>query len=695
MTDTQLQFIQGLKPWNAQDLELRLGGDPGLLLVFAGDYVPPAGSNLVLGFGGATEPVEQPRTLALDAQLPVPVLDARMSQGEAIELAASVTLPVPDASGEIELIQSLSVASLTPDVQAEIELQHGISLSLVATLGAPAVVDVAMTRDINAYRGPADQAGSRFENAVRVEAQGRSGWEPPLRSLHATRSGFEQALPLSAGQSGDWASRPRTDADSASRWEQAGRILATLSGSQWLQLPRVRRASRPVWEQGQGIAMARSSGYQHPPRADATRRSRYEEARTLDGVVVHSPFQQGRTTGEDWRVPWEQARQPPPGIDLPPDPTDPPDLEPVEGSTLLQFCHTMPSAPWVLRFGLTCDIPTTPTIPVRRLYIVQNTARLIRLSDGREIPATQMSLSIDTGSWAWTFSAGLAGRDAQSLVEGTDGEPVEVAAEINGETWHCIVDGWRRSESWQSHSITISGRSLAAYLGSPYATARSYTEDSQATASQLAQAELPTGWTLDWQLTDWLVPAGAWRYDSLAPIDAISRIAEAAGGYVQAHQQSQSLIVAPRYPTAPWEWEETEAGLVIPRDIITQLGSDQQPGDARNGVWLHGDTGGIQAQIIRRGTAGDELAPTVVDSLITEQAPAQSRGITELSATLRQSTESIEMPLSASLGGLVLPGQLIECDGWRGMSRGVSVRASLQGRALSVRQSIEVQKCYI
>ena len=53
------------------------------------------------------------------------------------------------------------------------------------------------------------------------------------------------------------------------------------------------------------------------------------------------------------------------------------------------------------------------------------------------------------------------------------------------------------------------------------------------------------------------------------------------------------------------------------------------------------------------------------------------------------------MPLSASLGGLVLPGQLIECDGWRGMSRGVSVRASLQGRALSVRQSIELQRFHL
>ncbi|MEO1868692.1 hypothetical protein R1T44_07010 [Cobetia amphilecti] len=694
MREIRLQFVQGLAPWNARALELRLGGDPGLLLLFAGDYTPPAGGNVVLGFGGATEAVELPRELVLDAQLMPPSVDARLAQGGAIEIAASLVMPVATVRAQLELIQSLSLEVITPPVSAEIRVEHGVSLSLVATLGAPAVVDVALTREINVFRGPSDSAGARFENAVPLEAQGSTRWEQPARPYGATASAFEQGATLAASQGGQWSARPRTDAISGSRWEQAERILGTLSGSRWLQLPRVRRASRPVWEQGQGIAAARSSGYQHPPRNDARRRSRYEEARTLEPVTMDVPYQQGRTTGDDWRVPWEQARRPPPGIDLPPDPPEPPVLEPVEGSTTLQFCHAMPSAPWVLQFGLTCEIPT-PTIPVKRLYIVQNSARLVRLSDGLELPATQMTLSIDADSWAWSFSAGLAGRDAQALVTGTDGQPVEVMAEINGEQWRCLVDGWRRSESWQSHSVTISGRSLAAYLGAPYATARSYTEDSQATASQLARAELPEGWSLDWRMTDWVVPAGAWSYDSLAPIDAISRIAQAAGGYVQAHQQDQTIIVAPRFEAAPWRWAESEVDLAVPRDIITQLGSDQQPGDARNAVWLHGDTGGIQAQIIRQGTAGDQLAPTVVDALITDQAPAQSRGIAELAATLRQSTESLQMPLAASLGGLLLPGMMIECDGWRGVSRGVSVSASLQGRALSVRQSIELQRFHL
>ena len=81
MREIRLQFVQGLAPWSARALELRLGGDPGLLLLFAGDYAPPAGGHVVLGFGGATEAVELPRDLVLDAQLTPPSVDARLAQG--------------------------------------------------------------------------------------------------------------------------------------------------------------------------------------------------------------------------------------------------------------------------------------------------------------------------------------------------------------------------------------------------------------------------------------------------------------------------------------------------------------------------------------------------------------------------------------------------------------------------------------
>jgi len=98
----------------------------------------------------------------------------------------------------------------------------------------------------------------------------------------------------------------------------------------------------------------------------------------------------------------------------------------------------------------------------------------------------------------------------------------------------------------------------------------------------------------------------------------------------------------------------------VPRDVLLQRSSQKKPGQGKNAVYLHGGAnGGVFARVLRNGTAGDQLLPTVVDPLITDVLPARHRGIAALAATMRQSTEQHEMPLSASLGGLILPGSLV------------------------------------
>ncbi|MCK7569165.1 hypothetical protein MLD24_21265, partial [Marinobacter xestospongiae] len=67
---------------------------------------------------------------------------------------------------------------------------------------------------------------------------------------------------------------------------------------------------------------------------------------------------------------------------------------------------------------------------------------------------------------------------------------------------------------------------------------------------------VPLGWSLDWQIEDWLVPAGLWSHSGTW-ISAATRIAEAGGAYVQAHDTNQVLRILPRYPTLPWHWATT------------------------------------------------------------------------------------------------------------------------------------------
>jgi len=353
------------------------------------------------------------------------------------------------------------------------------------------------------------------------------------------------------------------------------------------------------------------------------------------------------------------------------------------------------------------DQPETFFIPTLRIYIVTNSASIVRVSDSRDVPASAVSMSISADTYSWDMSATLSGRDALALVEGTDGEPVEVDVTINGEAWRVLIDGWRLSEAWRSNGGTVRGRSRAAYLAAPYAQPRDYVEGSSQLAQQLADQELPPGWTLQWDIDDWTVPAGAWKYQGLSPIDAISRIAAAGGGYVQADRSLDKVIVRPLYAAAPWALGAETPDFAIPRDIIVQRSSDKRPGQGVNAVFVHGgDPGGILAKVVRTGSAGDVLTTTVVDSLITATEPARARGIAAIARTSRQSSESHELPLSEAYGGLIETGSLVaiggEVDGefsgdWRGIVRGVSVRAAATrarngGVALSVRQSIEIER---
>jgi hypothetical protein len=78
-----------------------------------------------------------------------------------------------------------------------------------------------------------------------------------------------------------------------------------------------------------------------------------------------------------------------------------------------------------------------------------------------------------------------------------------------------------------------------------------------ATAQQLAEAALEfSGVTLDWQITDWLVPAGAWSFSG-TPLAAVQRVAEAAGAVLQSHRTDPVFRVLPRYTALPWEWTTT------------------------------------------------------------------------------------------------------------------------------------------
>ncbi len=267
----------------------------------------------------------------------------------------------------------------------------------------------------------------------------------------------------------------------------------------------------------------------------------------------------------------------------------------------------------------------------------------------------------------------------------------EVLIELNGYQWIMSVDGWSDSLRFNNQNATVTGRSRTKELSNAVLLPSSYTETQARTMIQLAEQELVTGWALDWQSTDWLVPGGVWSYSNKTPIELIQILAQAAGSFIYPDPSQRLLRILPRYKTKPWALSQTSADIVIPANVMVNRGRKFELGTNANAIWLSGQNGGITTRVKRTGTAADRLLPTEVVDLITHVDGATAYGIERLANSLTRSIDTIELPISSDTG-LILPGNIIEVPDGKAYPRGVRVSATLNDRKLVIRQSIEIER---
>ena len=325
---------------------------------------------------------------------------------------------------------------------------------------------------------------------------------------------------------------------------------------------------------------------------------------------------------------------------------------------------------------------------------MSNSATLIRVSDGADIPVTRITATIDSRSWVWSLTAEVP-VSAQPLVEGGAAGPVELEATVNGYSWRFLAERLRRSRKFGQQGLSISGRGLAAALDAPYAQAQSWHNDTDRSAVQLMNDALtvngvPIGWTLDAaSITDWLVTAGAWSHLG-TPISAITKIAGAIDAMVQAHPTDKTITVSPRYPVLPWRWaQDVTPDIVLPESVVVQEGLEWIDKPPFNGVYVSGRNQGVLGQVRRAGTAGDHQAPMITDALITHVDAARQRGEAILGDTGRQQRLSLSVPIGGDTTlPVITPGTFVDyAPVGIGLVRGVRVDAARP----QFRQVIEVE----
>lgn len=405
------------------------------------------------------------------------------------------------------------------------------------------------------------------------------------------------------------------------------------------------------------------------------------------GLLVLSP---GR------RAPWGPADSLDSGGSPYAPPARPPEPPgPGEGTTvLLRLCKLGPRHPH--QQSLVLGVPCTPLgateIPHQRYYMSTHTLAVVRLPDNLPLDLFSFRLDADRGSFCWSLSAeGPA--DLMALLAPAAGLPVSIQITLDGMVWRFLVEKMAESRSHGQHRTRISGRSVPALVSSDYSPQETYLNVDARTAQQLAAEALQgTGVALDWEGVDWLVPPGAWSFIG-GPLQAVLRLAEAGGGYVQSHRSQSVLHVRPPYPSLPWAWGAATPDVLISPSAVVRQEWTRADRPAYDGVYVSGETQGVLAHVRRTATAGAVLAPMVTDALVTEIQAARQRGESILGPTGAMADVQLEIPIltGPTLPGVVDVGSLIEVTGaqpWRGLVRGVSVASNWP----TVRQTLTIER---
>jgi hypothetical protein len=553
------------------------------------------------------------------------------------------------------------------------------TLSFTATVGtvldvsvggsfAPLTFEAQASYVSNTQRPTVRQVNAGFERATHSEMSLHSSMQQATALPSMVRTPWQEAIALIDGPSVVWQDARRTPHAVRVVFEDATATCAP-TAVWWQNACRTHMRTAVLMEGGTRVSNSRRLLWQDAERLRNQVAVAFQSAAPLRASLTESGGYATSMPAHS-RVRFEEARKPPAGRRM--GSTAPPNPKACYvPSSQLVFAERAAIDAQLLFF---CENHLTPpppggetvVVPVRRVYVVINNVTLHRVnadgSEGLPVPVFSLSLSLDASSWAWGFDAVLPAQ-AEALVLADSFGPVQLAARVNGTLFRVLAENISRERSFGNSNIRISGRGRNAVLAAPYALVMNFSNPQARTARQLMDDVLTVngvslGWSVDWGLMDWNVPAGVFAQQGTW-IEALTSIAGAVGAYLIPHPSAQSIRVRHRYPVAPWEWNTVTPDFILPVDAVARESLRWLDKPAYNRVFVSGQDVGVLGQVTRAGTAGDVLAPMVVDALITEAAAVRQRGLAVLADTGRQVEVSLRLPVLAETG-IIEPGAFVE-----------------------------------
>lgn len=627
-------------------------------LVFGGEAAAHAGASPNLVFR------DSPATNG-DLVFDVDPVDIDEPTSQTVTVTCDATLPSLQSAGVLRVGTTVTCAAALPDLSGVGVLRFGVHVSSTATL--PGLVGHgSVTYFVNVQRPTVANARDTAHVALPKEAGAAMSGQIGLSRGSGVKSVFQQATPVQ-----NPTAIPFTEADRASqnymgKFAQGVMYRDGLTARMQDGDPSQRLLTTGRMQDGDKAQNWPTASRMQDGLRDrrAWLHSKFQEAVRSAGRSAHTRNGYGKPSARAWHSRFQEAWVPRLGRYV--RPVIPGPQPGYWGPHLVFACPPLQFP--ALVFGASqCDAETPATstiqVPVRKVYLVINNITLHRVDTGAELHAHSFSMSLDYQSWTWSWSASLHDDAASHLGRDSQGEPAELIAQINGTPFRLRLVSVGRDRRFSPTRWSVSGQGKAAVLAAPWAPTLSFGNPTAARTGQQLMADALTingagiGWTVDWGLQDWQVPAGAWAMQG-SYIDAINDIAASVGGYVQPHATDAVLRILPKYPAAPWAWASITPDFEIPEDAAEVEGTQYIDRPGYNRVFVGGVGAGVFGPFSRTGTAGNVIAPQVTHALITDATAHRQRGVAELSDTGKQEHITLTMQVLPETG-VIVPGQFV------------------------------------
>ena len=560
----------------------------------------------------------------------------------------------------------LTMSAVVPPPTVSGHIIDVAKLAIVATVPAPAM-SASMVYDNAVYRGVVGQTSNDWQDAnrlvkatsdktepvVHIRSTKNNHWKLGSRSLKSTSLFLANARPVRNAK--------------LSQWDDGTSLKNQVASGFQMMTPRPRPSIVTKHSVAVPVSKIDFSGWE-----ELLRRPRPTLATTWGqtigrGVVKTTHMGVGKPLSKRDETYWQTAVRPFKGIHtIPVIPPIPGCYVPPDGANVdLLFNESFVlSTNVVFRCGHYTPPPDAAiVVPIRSTYIVINNITLKRVSDDAQIPDVTLMMSIDMDSWTWGFSASLPASVLSLVAPDASGNPTLLEASVNGVPYRFIAESIKRDRTFGKSTITVTGRGQSALLSDPYSPVMGFANSESRTAQQLMNDTLmfngvPIGWDIDWRLEDWTVPTGVWSHQGTY-MSAVTMIAAAAGGFVQPHATSQTLLILPRNQVTPWTLSAATPDIELPSAPIIQESISWENRAEYDSVYVSGSSaGGVLGQVKRIGSGGTKPAPMVTDALITDVIAARQRGIYELSRFGRVVKYQLNLPILPETG-IIMPGKIV------------------------------------